>query len=39
MVVIVAADDALRTIQMFEQQGQKARLIGRLERGNRQVVF
>jgi phosphoribosylformylglycinamidine cyclo-ligase len=39
MVVIVAAEDALRTIQMFEQQGQKARLIGRLERGNRQVVF
>jgi phosphoribosylformylglycinamidine cyclo-ligase len=39
MVVIVAAEDAPRTIQMFEQQGQKARLIGRLERGDRQVLF
>ena len=39
MVVIVAAEDATRTIRLFERQGQKARLIGRLERGDRQVLF
>jgi len=39
MVVIVAAEDAPRTIRLFERQGQKARLIGRLERGDRQVLF
>ncbi len=39
MVVIVAAEDAQRTIRLFERQGQKARLIGRLERGDRQVVL
>jgi len=39
MVVIVAAEDAPRTIRLFERQGQKARLIGRVERGDRQVLF
>jgi len=39
MAVIVAAEDASRTIRLFERQDQKAWLIGRLERGDRQVLF
>lgn len=39
MAVVVSAKDALGTIRLFERQGQKAWLIGRVERGDRQVLL
>ena len=39
MVVVVAAKDAPKTIRLFERQGQKAWLIGRVKRGDRQVLL
>jgi phosphoribosylformylglycinamidine cyclo-ligase len=39
MVVIVEAKDALGAIQLFEREGQKAWLIGRLKLGEHQVLL
>jgi phosphoribosylformylglycinamidine cyclo-ligase len=39
MVVIVAADQATRARQLLEQSGERAMLIGRVQRGERGVVF
>ncbi|HEY1726613.1 MAG TPA: phosphoribosylformylglycinamidine cyclo-ligase [Steroidobacteraceae bacterium] len=39
MVVIVAADQAARARQLLEQSGERATLIGRVQRGERGVVF
>jgi phosphoribosylformylglycinamidine cyclo-ligase len=39
MVVIVAAKVALGTVRLFEGQGQKAWLIGRVKRGDPQVLL
>jgi phosphoribosylformylglycinamidine cyclo-ligase len=39
MVVVVAAENALGTIRLFEGLGLRAWLIGRLERGDRRVLL
>ena len=39
MAAVVSAKDALGTIRLFERQGQKAWLIGRVKRGDRQVLL
>ncbi|HEY3729715.1 MAG TPA: phosphoribosylformylglycinamidine cyclo-ligase [Steroidobacteraceae bacterium] len=39
MAVIVAADQATRARQLLEQSGERAMLIGRVQRGERGVVF
>ncbi|MGH8252944.1 MAG: phosphoribosylformylglycinamidine cyclo-ligase, partial [Steroidobacteraceae bacterium] len=39
MVVIVAADQAARARQLLEQSGERATLIGQVQRGERGVVF
>jgi phosphoribosylformylglycinamidine cyclo-ligase len=39
MVVVVAADEAHRTLDLLRSDGHRATAIGRITAGNRQVAF